>query len=481
MIGHGHIDAAWLWPWWEGMQEVWSTFRSALDRMEEHPEVCFVASSAAYYEWIERLDPGMLDEIRRRVEEGRWELVGGWWIEPDCNIPGGEALVRQALHGQRYFLSRFGRAATIGFNVDSFGHPGSFPQLLRGAGLRRYVFLRPGPHEQELPGRVFHWESADGSSVLAFRVCNSYNSGPDDIEEELAQNRAEIRPPHRGMACFFGIGNHGGGPTRANLGAIDQLRHRWPDTSVEYGTLERFFEEAEGEGPRPAHRGELQHHASGCYAAHSGIKRWNRRAEQMLLAAERAQVLASRLNAARPADLGGAWRALLFNQFHDILAGTSLASVYDSARDGMGEAAAIAERELWASLQAVAARIDIPAVEGSTRSSSSNPTASPWTPSSSWRRAGGRRWARSRTKRVRWRRCRRCGRRRPPAAGTGSPSGPASRRWATASSGPGPGPLPSRRRAAGARCSRTTSCASRWTPAPAWCPTCSTAAVATRC
>lgn len=373
MIGHGHIDAAWLWPWWEGMQEVWSTFRSALDRMNEHSEVCFVASSAAHYEWVERLDPGMLDEIRRRVEEGRWEIVGGWWMEPDCNIPGGEALVRQALHGQRYFLSRFGRAASIGFNVDSFGHPGSFPQLLRGAGLGRYVFLRPGPHEQELPGRIFHWESPDGSRVLALRVTNSYNSGPEDVEEEIERNRAEIRSPHRSMACFFGIGNHGGGPTRANLAAIDRLRHRWPDTAVEYGTLEGFFAEADREEPLPTHRGELQHHASGCYAAHSGIKRWNRRTEQMLLAAERAQVLASRVGAAEPTDLGGAWRALLFNQFHDILAGTSLASVYDSARDGMGEAAAIAERELYASLQAVAARIDIPAVEGSTPAVVFNP------------------------------------------------------------------------------------------------------------
>ncbi|HEY0443360.1 MAG TPA: hypothetical protein VGC90_03970, partial [Candidatus Limnocylindrales bacterium] len=127
MIGNSHIDPVWLWQWPEGYQEVRATFRSALDRMNEYPEFIFTSDSAAYYEWVEEIDPGMFDEIRARVDEGRWEIVGGWWVEPDCNIPGGESFVRQALYSQRYFLDRFGRIATVGYNVDPFGHNAMLP------------------------------------------------------------------------------------------------------------------------------------------------------------------------------------------------------------------------------------------------------------------------------------------------------------------------------------------------------------------
>ncbi|HEY3523762.1 MAG TPA: hypothetical protein VGK63_08660, partial [Candidatus Limnocylindrales bacterium] len=131
MIGNSHIDPVWLWQWPEGYGEVRATFRSALDRMNEYPEFIFTADSAAYYAWIEEIDPAMFEEIRTRVAEGRWQLAGGWWVEPDCNLPAGESFVRHALYSQRFFLSRFGRSATVGLNVDPFGHHAMLPQLLR--------------------------------------------------------------------------------------------------------------------------------------------------------------------------------------------------------------------------------------------------------------------------------------------------------------------------------------------------------------
>jgi alpha-mannosidase len=386
LIGHGHLDVVWLWQWPEGTHEAWATFRSALDRMAEHPEFCFVASSAAYYEWIERVDPEMLEEIRRRVEEGRWELVGGWWVEPDCNLPGGESLVRQALHGQRFFLRRFGRAAEVGFNPDSFGHTATLPQLLRKSGLTRYCFMRPGPHEMTLPGPLFHWESPDGSRVLALRIPFSYNAGPDQLERHIDQLErhiercaAETREPLQGMVCFYGVGDHGGGPTRETIAAIDLLRRRDDGARIEFGTLGRFFSQVEGDGTDLAvHQGELQHHASGCYAAHSGVKRWSARAEQLLLAAEAANVLALRLGAVEAADdLTPAWRSLLFNQFHDVLAGTSIEPAYEDARDSFGEAAAVAARSVHRSLQAVCTRIDVPHREGTTPVVVFNPNSWP--------------------------------------------------------------------------------------------------------
>ena len=167
LVGNSHIDPVWLWQWPEGLQEVRATFRSALDRMTEYPEFIFTSDSAAYYEWIEEIDPDMFEEIRERVAEGRWEIVGGWWVEPDCNLPSGESFVRQALFSQRFFLERFGRIATVGYNVDPFGHNAMLPQLLKRAGMDSYVFMRPGPHEYRLPGPIFWWRSPDGSRVLA--------------------------------------------------------------------------------------------------------------------------------------------------------------------------------------------------------------------------------------------------------------------------------------------------------------------------
>lgn len=154
MIGNAYIDPVWLWLWQEGYQEVLASFRSALDRMEEDPDFCFTVSSAAFYAWVERVDPGMFEQIQARVAEGRWELAGGWWIEPDCNVPGGESFVRQALYAQRYFQQKFDRRAHVGFAVDSFGHHATLPQLLIKSALDAYIFMRPGPHEKGLPGRL---------------------------------------------------------------------------------------------------------------------------------------------------------------------------------------------------------------------------------------------------------------------------------------------------------------------------------------
>ena len=172
LIGNSHIDPVWLWQWPEGYQEVRATFRSALDRMTEYPEFIFTCDSAAYYEWVEEIDPEMFAEIKARVDEGRWELVGGWWVEPDCNLPSGESFVRHALIGQRYFELRFGKMATVGYNVDPFGHHAMLPQILAKSGMHSYVFMRPGPHEKRLPAPIFWWSrrTAHACSPSACRM-----------------------------------------------------------------------------------------------------------------------------------------------------------------------------------------------------------------------------------------------------------------------------------------------------------------------
>ncbi len=360
MIGNAHIDPVWLWQWPEGLQEVLATFRSALDRMNEFDDFIFTASSAAFYEWVEQTDPAMFAEIQRRVAEGRWAIVGGWWIEPDCNVPCGESLARQALYGQRYFREKFGRIATTGYAIDSFGHHGMLPQILKQSGLDSYVFMRPGPHEQDLPGHVFWWEAGDGSRVLAFRILHRYLSRDDTLLQHIGQHAEALVPPYADLMCFYGVGNHGGGPTQRTLAAIRQLQAEQHSLELILGSPDRFFAELRQQARDwPVVRGELQHHASGCYAAHSGIKRWNRQAENRLLAAEKFSAVAARVTGQPYPDLAPAWKGVLFNQFHDILAGTCIESAYDDARHLHGKAMADADRALYRAIQSLAWNIRI--------------------------------------------------------------------------------------------------------------------------
>src|SRR3954462_2765985 len=365
LVGNSHIDPVWLWQWPEGFQEIRATFRSALDRMTEYPDFIFTCDSAAYYAWIEDIEPAMFEEIRERVAEGRWELVGGWWVEPDCNIPSGESFVRQALISQRFFLDRFGKAATVGYNVDPFGHHAMLPQLLRRAGMDSYVFMRPGPHEARLPGPLFRWESPDGSSVLAYRLPHEYCSPTEDLGYHLDKTIAQLPDRWSEMMAFYGVGNHGGGPTRANLDSIRRLDGAGAMPRLEHSTPRRFFDAVEDSrgDDLPVVAEELQHHAVGCYAAHSGIKRWMRRAENELLAAEAWSAVADATagRAYPKAELGRAWRQVLSNQFHDTLGGTAIEPAYRDARDQLGEASSIASRHLNLALQSISRRISIPA------------------------------------------------------------------------------------------------------------------------
>ena len=170
LVGNAHIDPVWLWRWQDGYSEVLATYRSALDRMKEFPDYKFTSACAVYYEWVEKTDPEMFEEIRERVREGRWNIVGGWYLQPDCNIPSGESFARHALISQRYFKEKFGITVRTGYNVDSFGHNASMPKILRGGGMSRYVFMRPDENEHPLGFDNFIWRADDGSEVETSRI-----------------------------------------------------------------------------------------------------------------------------------------------------------------------------------------------------------------------------------------------------------------------------------------------------------------------
>jgi alpha-mannosidase len=360
MIGNAHIDPVWLWQWPEGYQEVRATFQSALERLREYPDFVFTSDSIAFFAWVEESDPELFERIRERIAEGRWQVIGGWWIEPDCNIPSGESYVRQALYGQRYLRDRFGITAMTGANIDSFGHNATIPQLLRRAGMDSYVFLRPGPGEKELP-TLFHWESPDGSRVLAYRIPHEYCAPRDDVGPHVEKCLAQLPADLGESMVFYGVGNHGGGPTKANLDSIERLNEIDVGRSLELSSTRRYFESVRANGDIPVVRDELQHHGVGCYTSHSGIKRWNRRAENLLLRTEKWCAVADALGV-QPypfAELTEAWKLLLFNQFHDTLAGTSIEPAYEDARDQLGHASSIAALAFNRAVQSLARHIAI--------------------------------------------------------------------------------------------------------------------------
>jgi alpha-mannosidase len=367
MIGNAHLDPVWLWQWQEGFQETKATFRSALDRMKEYPEFVFTNSSAANYEWIENNEPDMFEEIKQRIKEGRWEIVGGWWVQPDCNIPSGESFVRQGLYGQRYFQEKFGVTAKVGYNVDSFGHHGMLPQILKKSGMDYYIFMRPSPQEKGLPGRLFWWESDDGSRVLSYRIPFEYCTWGKELEKHMRRNAGELKAPFNDLMTFYGVGNHGGGPTKENIESIKQLNDDPTIPKLVFSTPNKFFAELMKKNlPFPVIHDDLQHHASGCYAVHSGIKKWNREAENALIKAEKFSALANWTTGQKYpiSEYELAWKNVLFNQFHDILAGTSLEAAYEDARDMHGEAMSIAKRGVNYAIQSLSWRIDIEEEEG---------------------------------------------------------------------------------------------------------------------
>lgn len=357
LIGNAHLDPVWLWRWQEGYAEIKATFRSALDRLNEFPDFVFTCACASYYKWVEENAPEMFGEIKQRVAEGRWVITGGWWIQPDCNLPSGESFARHSLYGQRYFMEKFGVMAQVGYNVDSFGHHGMMPQLLKQSGMDYYVFMRPGAHEKTLPHDLFWWESEDGSRVMTFRLADSYgNWASNGMEDKIIRHRDMAIASGHGFMSFYGVGNHGGGPTIQNLKLIREIQLRPDMDDIQFSSPNQYFSEMMRIDPDiPVIKDEMQMHAVGCYSTHSESKAANRRVEHQMLAAEKMSSLANLMRGLPyPMEaLNRAWENVMFNHFHDIMGGCSIKEAFDDVRDFYGEAFSIGAKAMNAALQKI--------------------------------------------------------------------------------------------------------------------------------
>lgn len=331
MIGNSHIDPVWFWNWEEGMQEVKATYASALDRMNEYEDFKFTSTSTAFFIWIEKVAPEMFDQIKKRVDEGRWELTGGWFIEPDCIIPGGEAFVRQALYSQRYLYERFGKICRIGSNVDSFGHNHMLPQLLKKSRMNSYVFMRP-----RLDTPVFKWRSEDGSTVNALSLPAEYTTWFHEPTKKNIENTLERTREWDRMPCCYGVGNHGGGPTIENIESILSLKDQYENVELQFSDFSLFFNDIANyslitlDGP-------FEHVNEGCYSVDSAFKKLNRLAEKRLADADIFYSMAVGIGRCltdgetHNRSMKELWQILLFNHFHDTMGGTAIKPARDEA------------------------------------------------------------------------------------------------------------------------------------------------------
>jgi alpha-mannosidase len=366
LTGNAHIDAAWLWPWTETVDVVRRTFGTALQLMNEYPSYTFTQSAAAYSQWMLEKYPDMHREIVDRVKQGRWEMVGGMWVEPDLNMPDGESLVRQLLVGKRYFHDKFGVDVRIGWNPDSFGYNWQLPQIYKKSGIDYFVTQKMAWNDtNKLPLKIFYWQSPDGSRVLTYFPHDYVNEiDPVAISKDVAAAR-QLNPGVPEMMHLYGVGDHGGGPTRTML---DSGVHWSSDDRVfpptRFGTAQSFFSDienkadaahapvwnyaslaagkpdlpaaADGKFSLPVWNDELyfEYHR-GVMTSQANHKANMRKSEVQLLNAEKLASLAWLFGSPYPNQrLTDAWEKALFNQFHDLAAGSGIGILYqDSQRD----------------------------------------------------------------------------------------------------------------------------------------------------
>jgi alpha-mannosidase len=361
MIGNTHIDPVWLWKRAEGMQEVKSSFSSALDRMNEFPDFKFTMSSISYLEWIKENCYELFLDIKKRVQEGRWEIAGAMWVEPDCIMPSGESLIRHFLYSKRFLEENFQIEPVVGYNVDSFGHGSNLPSILVGCGMKYYLFNRPVKEKLKIPP-VFIWKTPNNNAVISERIGGEYLAWTKPgIEYNLNESREMLREyDYDKMAVFYGVGNHGGGPTIDNIRSIYELIEECEE-KLSFSTLKEFFDTIDGNSI-PEFQGELGRIFMGCYSSDNEIKRLNRTAEWSLLKAEVLGAMASRFSRGTyrypKEDMEKAWKMLLFNQFHDILSGTSIESARNDACQEFGAAITTARLTIANAVQGIANSID---------------------------------------------------------------------------------------------------------------------------
>jgi alpha-mannosidase len=360
---NAHIDAAWLWRERETWEVCKNTFSSVMNMMNQRPDFTYTQSAAAYYDWMEHQQPELFQQMAKRIKEGRWEIVGGMWVEPDCNLPAGESWARHLLYGKRYFRNKFGKDVKIGWNPDSFGYNGNMPMFFTQAGINAFITQKIGWNETNVfPYRVFWWESPDGSRILSYFPFDYVNTIDDPYSLVDWLRQFEANTGFSKMLILFGVGDHGGGPSLEMIQRIENLKNLDIYPRIEYGTAGTYLSwlGTQNLTSLPVWRDELylEYH-QGTFTTQAAMKRLNREGETLLTNAEKFNVLAHMDGTPYPqADLEDAWHHLMLMQFHDILPGSSINEVYRDATETHQQAREIGLHHLQNALQHIAGRIN---------------------------------------------------------------------------------------------------------------------------
>ncbi|MDZ4858757.1 MAG: alpha-mannosidase [Candidatus Hydrogenedentes bacterium] len=364
LAGHSHIDTAWLWPLRETQRKCARTFSTILALMDRYPEFYFSCSQPLQYEWIKKNHPELFARIKKRVKEGRWELCGAPWIEPDHNMPAGESLIRQYLYGNRWFEREFGKRSHIAWVPDSFGYTWSLPQIMRKVGLTAFVTTKIDWSQfTAFPYSMFEWEGIDGTRIFAVMPPLNYNGNPVPKECIAQWKQFKQKEFVEEIPFAFGWGDGGGGPTMSMIEHGKRLSNIAGVPRCEFGRLEDSVDRMQAQSSKhtlPVYNGELYlelHRA--CQTTQARTKRNNRKAEVALHDTEFLSAIAT-LDGAKydHAALWEAWKPVLTNQFHDILPGSSITEVYEQTDRDYAEALQTVHRVRDKAIYAVCKTID---------------------------------------------------------------------------------------------------------------------------
>jgi alpha-mannosidase len=333
LVCNAHLDPVWLWDWEEGAGEALSTFRSAVALCQEFPAFVFNHNEAILYRWVEEYEPALFRKIQRLVKEKRWHILGGWYLQPDCNMPSGESFVRQILLGRRYFREKFGTDVRTACNLDPFGHSRGLVQILAKAGYDSYIFCRPGRADASLPAEDFVWVGFDGSEVMASLVSAHYNSPGGEARKKVLDWIA-ANPGRELSLLLWGVGDHGGGAYRADLRELEDLMKEHKDCDIRHSHPGAYFRDLNKRRTAlPRHAKDINPWAVGCYTTMARIKQKHRHLENDLFLAEKMAAAASfqGLMTYPREELREAQLDLAFSQFHDILPGSAIQPAEESS------------------------------------------------------------------------------------------------------------------------------------------------------
>jgi alpha-mannosidase len=294
---NAHIDAAWLWRDKETVEVCKNTFTSVLNMMDTHPDFSYTQSAALYYDWMKEKYPDVFNRIAQRVKDGRWEVVGGMWVEPDCNLPSGESWMHHLLISKEYFQKELGADVKIGWNPDSFGYNWNMPEFYQNAGIDAFITQKLGWNDTNIfPYRVFWWEGPDSSRILTYFPYDYVNEIEDPFQLVDWMRQFDANTGFTRMMVLFGVGDHGGGPTNEMLDRIERLKHLDIYPNIEYCTAAQYLDWLKKQDPAeiPTWKDELylEYH-QGTFTTQANMKEYNRQNEALLTSAEKFSTLAT--------------------------------------------------------------------------------------------------------------------------------------------------------------------------------------------